>query len=83
VYRHGLLIKPTLAQYQVRVLVKSSVILNDYLPFCCLGLVKDQQYWVAVQARNVGGLWSTSGVWPFIAGQKSYRKIYMPLILRN
>ncbi len=48
-----------------------------------LGLVKDQQYWVAVQARNVGGLWSTSGVWPFIAGQKSYRKIYIPVIMRH
>jgi len=41
VYRHGLLIKPTLAQYQVRVLVKSSVILNDYLHSCYLCLVKN------------------------------------------
>ena len=35
------LIKPTLAPYQVRVLVKSSVILNDCLHSCYLCFVKN------------------------------------------
>ena len=50
-----------------------------------LGLFSDRQYWVSVQARNIGGLWSTSGYRSFVAGQQSqsYHKVFMPVILRN
>jgi hypothetical protein len=47
-----------------------------------LGLVEGRQYWLAVQARNVGGLWSASGYSAFVAGQP-FPKVFLPLILRN
>lgn len=47
-----------------------------------LGLVAGRQYWIAVQAQNVGGLWSASGNIAFVAGQLSPRLLYLPLILR-
>jgi hypothetical protein len=46
-----------------------------------LGLVDGQQYWVAVQAQNVGGLWSASAYSAFVAGQQSPR-IYLPLVMK-
>ncbi len=47
-----------------------------------LGLVAGRQYWLAVQARNVGGLWSASGYSAFVAGQP-IRRVFLPLVLRN
>ncbi|RLC71317.1 MAG: hypothetical protein DRJ03_30330 [Chloroflexi bacterium] len=47
-----------------------------------LGLVDGQQYWLAVQARNVGGLWSASGYGAFVAGQP-FHKVFLPLVIRN
>ena len=47
-----------------------------------LGLVEGRQYWVAVQARNIGGLWSASGYSAFVAGQP-LRKVFLPLVLRG
>jgi hypothetical protein len=47
-----------------------------------LGLVEGRQYWVAVQARNVGGLWSASGYSAFFAGQP-FHKVFLPVVLRN
>ena len=47
-----------------------------------LGLVGGRQYWVMVQARNIGGLWSASGYSAFIAGQ-SIRKVFLPLVIRG
>lgn len=46
------------------------------------GLISGRQYWIAVQARNVGGLWSGSGNRSFIAGQQSLWQIYLPSILK-
>jgi subtilisin family serine protease len=44
-----------------------------------LGLVDGQQYWLAVQARNEGGLWSASGYSAFVAGQPFLNHApYMP-----
>ena len=48
-----------------------------------LGLVDGQQYWFTVQARNAGGLWSASGYSALIAGQQSYLKIFLPVVLKN
>ena len=47
-----------------------------------LGLVEGQQYWLAVQARNEGGLWSASGYSAFVAGQP-FRRAFLPLVIRN
>jgi subtilisin family serine protease len=47
-----------------------------------LGLVEGWQYWLAVQARNEGGLWSTSGYSAFVAGQPFHR-VFLPLVIRN
>jgi hypothetical protein len=47
-----------------------------------LGLVEGQQYWIAVQASNAGGLWSPSGYSTFIAG-KPFGKVFLPLVIRN
>ena len=47
-----------------------------------LGLVEGQRYWLAVQARNVGGLWSDAGQSSFVAGRPPSR-IYLPLVSRN
>ncbi len=47
-----------------------------------LGLVAGRPYWLAVQARNVGGLWSASGYSAFVAGQP-IRKVFLPLVLRS
>jgi len=47
-----------------------------------LGLVGGRQYWVAVQARNIGGLWSASGYSAFIAGQP-LRRVFLPLVLKG
>jgi len=47
-----------------------------------LSLVEGRQYWLAVQARNVGGLWSASGYSPFVAGQP-FRRVFLPVVLRN
>jgi hypothetical protein len=46
-----------------------------------LGLIAGRQYWVAVQAQNVGGLWSVSGYSAFVAG-RPINKIFLPLIRR-
>jgi hypothetical protein len=47
-----------------------------------LGLVEGQRYWLAVQARNEGGLWSESRAAGFVAGQ-GQPTIFLPLVLRN
>ena len=47
-----------------------------------LGLVTGRQYWLAVQARNVGELWSASGYSAFVAGQP-IRRAFLPLVLRR
>jgi len=47
-----------------------------------LGLVGGRQYWIAVQARNIGGLWSASGYSAFVAGQP-LRRVFLPLILKG
>jgi len=47
-----------------------------------LGLTEGEQYWVSVQARNAGGLWSISGYDAFTSGQPIYR-VLLPLVLRN
>jgi sugar lactone lactonase YvrE len=47
-----------------------------------LGLIDGQQYWLAVQARNEGGLWSASAYRAFIAGQP-YPRVFLPLVSRN
>jgi hypothetical protein len=36
-----------------------------------LGLVAGRQYWLAVQAKNAGGLWSASANRSFVAGQQT------------
>lgn len=46
-----------------------------------LGLITGQQYWLAVQARNAGGLWSASAYSGFVAGQPLSR-IFLPVVLR-
>ena len=46
-----------------------------------LGLVEGQQYWVAVQARNEGGLWSTVGYSAFVASQPFYQN-FLPVTLK-
>lgn len=46
-----------------------------------LGLVEGQRYWLAVQARNTGGLWSTSTYSGFIAGQPLSR-IFLPGVMK-
>lgn len=48
-----------------------------------LGLTDGQQYWVAVQARNEGGLWSESGYKSFVAGKPADNIIFLPIILRQ
>jgi len=48
-----------------------------------LGLVAGQQYWVVVQARNEGGLWSDSGYSAFTADQRSYMRLFLPLVLKS
>jgi hypothetical protein len=47
-----------------------------------LGFVAGRQYWLAVQAKNAGGLWSASTNKSFVAGQESARGIFLPLIIR-
>lgn len=47
-----------------------------------LGLVEGRQYWLAVQARNVGGLWSASGYCAFVAG-RPIQMVFLPVVLRN
>ncbi|PKO15852.1 MAG: hypothetical protein CVU39_10035 [Chloroflexi bacterium HGW-Chloroflexi-10] len=47
-----------------------------------LGLVEGRQYWVIVQARNVGGLWSASGYGGFVAGEETSYTIFLPLLLK-
>lgn len=47
-----------------------------------LGLVEGQQYWLTVQARNAGGLWSPSGYSAFTAGQ-GLNRVFLPLVMRG
>ena len=47
-----------------------------------LGFVAGRQYWLAVQARNAGGLWSASTNKSFVAGKRSQTPVYLPLITR-
>jgi len=47
-----------------------------------LGLVDGRQYWLAVQARNVGGLWSASAYGAFVAGQP-YPRVFLPLVVKG
>ena len=47
-----------------------------------LGLVEGWQYWLAVQARNEGGLWSASGYSAFVAGQPFHR-VFLPVVIRQ
>jgi hypothetical protein len=47
-----------------------------------LGLAAGKPYWVSVQARNAGGLWSPVGDSSFVAGQLSLRKLYLPVTVR-
>jgi hypothetical protein len=54
---------------------------NSTLNRSQLGLVDGDTYWVSVQARNIGGLWSTSGQSSFISGQPLQR-VYLPLVIR-
>jgi hypothetical protein len=44
-----------------------------------LGLTRGQRYWVGVQARNVGGLWSPVSYASFVAGQFQGRLI-LPVV---
>jgi hypothetical protein len=47
-------------------------------------LTQDQAYYVAVQARNEGGLWSESGVSnAVIAGIKTTYQVFLPLVIKN
>ena len=46
-----------------------------------LGLVEGQQYWLAVQARNAGGLWSASAYGGFVAGRPLSR-IFLPIVTK-
>jgi subtilisin family serine protease len=46
-----------------------------------LGLVAGRQYWVAVQAQNVGGLWSASAYSAFSAGQ-GLHKVFLPIVVK-
>lgn len=55
---------------------------NNFFTKTGLGLIEGKQYWVSVQARNIGGLWSASGYSAFVAGQP-IRKVFLPLILRG
>jgi thermitase len=63
-------------------IVNWTVTSDDSLTRSGLGLVEGQQYWLSVQARNAGGLWSPSGYSAFIAG-RPYPRIYLPLVVRN
>jgi hypothetical protein len=63
-------------------IVNWTVTSNDSLTRSGLGLVEGQQYWLSVQARNAGGLWSPSGYSAFIAG-RPYSKVFLPLVVRN
>lgn len=47
-----------------------------------LGLIAGRQYWLSVQARNNGGLWSASGYSAFISG-KPFSQIFLPIILKR
>jgi hypothetical protein len=47
-----------------------------------LYLVAGHQYWATVQARNSGGLWSVGSQSPFIAGQPSFRRLFLPVVSR-
>jgi len=47
-----------------------------------LGLIDGRQYWLAVQARNEGGLWSASGYSAFVAGQPFHR-VFLPVVVRS
>lgn len=55
---------------------------NNFFTKTGLGLVAGRQYWVAVQARNIGGLWSASRYSAFIAGQP-IRKVFLPLVMKG
>lgn len=46
-----------------------------------LGLISGERYWVSVQARNEGGLFSEVSYSLFIAGQEN-PKVYLPLVLK-
>lgn len=47
-----------------------------------LGLVEGRQYWLAVQARNVGGLWSVRSYSTFISG-RPLSEVFLPLTLNK
>jgi hypothetical protein len=47
-----------------------------------LGLIAGRQYWLAVQAKNAGGLWSASANRSFVAGEQSQTGLYLPFITR-
>jgi hypothetical protein len=47
-----------------------------------LYLVAGHQYWAAVRACNSGGLWSVGSYRPFIAGQPSFRTLFVPFVSR-
>jgi hypothetical protein len=63
-------------------IVNWTVTSDDSLTRSGLGLVEGQRYWLSVQARNAGGLWSPSGYSAFIAG-RPYARIFLPLVVRN
>ncbi len=44
-----------------------------------LGLVAGRRYWLGVQARNSGGLWSGTTWLAFTAGEVSAGNVYLPL----
>lgn len=46
-----------------------------------LGLVEGQKYWLSVQARNEGGLWSTSAYSGFVAGQ-AMNRVFLPAVIK-
>lgn len=45
-----------------------------------LNLVEARRYWLSVQARNNGGLWSASGYGSFVAGQAN-PQVFLPIVL--
>lgn len=47
-----------------------------------LGLAAGQRYWLAVQARNTGGLWSVSAYSGFVAGQPLSRT-FLPIVTKQ
>ena len=45
-------------------------------------LIDGHQYWVSIQAQNSGGLWSQIAYSPFVAGEVSYIKAFLPLVIK-